>query len=79
MIQQHPDDLPAAIGEIVMRCLARPPDQRELKYLAAAYTDLLRLSEIGARQATPEAEPKLAAMIAVARIVMNLDEFITRD
>jgi hypothetical protein len=38
------------------------------------------LKEDESKPDTPRDEdPKLAAMIAVTRIVMNLDEFITRD
>lgn len=77
MIQQYPDDLPGAIDEIFLQCLARPATPQEREKLTIAYQDLVRLSATD--QTTTEAAPELLAMIAVARVVMNLDEFITRD
>lgn len=78
-IEQHPNELPAAIGEIFLRCLARKPVDQELAYVAAAYRDLLELAATRASQTETGADPRLAAMTAIVRIVMNLDEFITRD
>jgi hypothetical protein len=79
MHQKHADDVPSAIRETFMRCLSRPPAERELDYLTAAHADLCRLLEKGTAESKPAEDPNLAAMVAVARIVMNLDEFITRD
>lgn len=79
MWEQHRDDLPAATEEMFLRCFSRPPVPREQEYLNAAYADLLYLAE-NDQQKTKSAEPaQLTAMIQLARIVMNLDEFITRD
>ncbi|MGB0578755.1 MAG: DUF1549 and DUF1553 domain-containing protein [Limisphaerales bacterium] len=56
----------SAIREMFHRCLGRDPSGRELAALSKAHADLAALKEI---------DP----MIGLARIVMNLDEFITRD
>ena len=55
-----------AIREMFLRCLSREPSDRELDALIATHVDL---------KATRSIDP----MIGIARIVMNLDEFITRD
>jgi len=68
----HNDDK-TALREMFVRCLGREPDARELKHLTAALNDLedyRKASEQGA-----SAKP----LTALARIIMNLDEFITRD
>ncbi len=62
------DDPQKAVRELFLRCLNRPPEPQETQVLASAYQDFKRLSE----------QPELA-MVATARIVMNLDEFVTRD
>ncbi|MCA9051960.1 MAG: DUF1553 domain-containing protein, partial [Planctomycetaceae bacterium] len=62
-----------AIEVIVRRCLGRPPNESEMTALSGAYADLKRLSE------TTDGDSDHTALTAVARIVLNLDEFITRD
>ena len=57
-----------AIREIFRRCLSRDPGDQELSILENTYQDFVRTSQ------SPE-----AAMIATARVIMNLDEFITRE
>jgi hypothetical protein len=80
MVEQHPDDFSAAIDDLFLCCLGRRPEEQERSFLTSAWRDLLRLKEDESKPDTPRDEdPKLAAMIAVTRIVMNLDEFITRD
>ena len=79
MIEQHPGDVPAAVDDLFLRCLGRPPVDRERRYLTTAYQDLVRLHETEKLQGDSAERPDLAAMIEIARIVMNLDEFITRD
>jgi hypothetical protein len=80
MIEQHADDIPAAIDDLFLRCLGRRPVDQERNYLTTAYQDLIRLKEGERSQDTPaDEDPKVAATIAVTRIIMNLDEFITRD
>lgn len=64
----HADRIDDAIADLFLRCLARPPRASEIDTLRSAHDDFLRQSE--------NAE---AAMIATTRVVMNLDEFITRE
>lgn len=64
----HGDNVEAAISELYHRCLARDPRPDEVNTLRSAYTDFQKESP------APE-----AAMVATARVVMNLDEFVTRD
>jgi hypothetical protein len=78
MIELHRNDIPAAVNDLFQRCLGRRPVDRERSVLVAAYQDLVRLKEGEGKQDAPE-DARLAAMIAVTRIVMNLDEFITRE
>ncbi len=77
--KQHGADLSKAIYELYLRCLARHPTGAERGVLTTAYQDVVRLSkEQGGEGATDE-QAEVAAMTAVTRIIMNLDEFITRD
>lgn len=80
MAELHHDDISADIDDLFLQCLGRRPVDQERNYLVAAYRDLVRLKEGEGKQgAADDEDPKVAAMIAVTRIVMNLDEFITRD
>jgi hypothetical protein len=51
------------------QCMSRPPSPKELLTLRSLYDDQLELAR---------GDPALA-MVAVARVIMNLDEFITRE
>jgi hypothetical protein len=80
MIELHANDVSAAVDDLFQRCLGRRPVDQELNFLTAAYQDLVQLKEGERNQNTPaDKDPQVTAMIAVTRIVMNLDEFITRD
>ncbi|MFH1299518.1 MAG: PSD1 and planctomycete cytochrome C domain-containing protein [Planctomycetota bacterium] len=79
MDAQYPDDFPAAVQTMYLRCLSRPASEREQEFLSAAYADLLQLAETKTKDATQTDNPRLTAMVQMARIIMNLDEFITRD
>ncbi len=79
MIELHSDEISAAVDDLFLRCLGRQPVDQERNHLTAAYHDVLRLKEAENLKEISNEEPKLTAMIAVSRIVMNLDEFITRD
>ncbi len=79
MWEQHQDDLTAATEEMFLRCFSRPPAPREQDFLNAAYADLLFLAEKNPSKTEPKESAQQTAMIQLARIVMNLDEFITRD
>lgn len=70
------DTLAAAAGSVSERlqkaftlCLSRPPTGAELEALRRAYEDQLHLARGDSG----------LAMVATARIIMNLDEFITRE
>ncbi len=80
MIKQHPGNIPAAIDHLFLQCLGRPPADQERTCLTAAYQDLVRLKVGELNEDMPANEdPRVTAMIALARVVLNLDEFITRD
>ena len=63
------NDVARALGDGFTRCLSRPPTAAERQALHAAYDDQLKLTGGDAG----------LAMVTVARIIMNLDEFITRE
>ncbi|MCB1203621.1 MAG: DUF1553 domain-containing protein [Verrucomicrobiae bacterium] len=67
LTEAHRDDPDAAIEEIFHRCLGRDPEPAELDALRSAHADFLTSSD------------KERAYVATARVVMNLDEFITRE
>lgn len=79
MRKQHSADVPAAIQDMFMRCFSRTASEQELKYLGSAYADLLHLADTDKNKLKQSEPPSLIAMVQLARIVMNLDEFITRD
>ncbi len=79
MDEQYSDDFSAAVQTMYLRCLSRPASEREQEFLRAAYADLLQLAETKTKDTTQTDNPRLTAMVQVARIIMNLDEFITRD
>lgn len=64
----HEADIGSAIDELFLKCLSRLPDDSEKNTLLSSYEDFRNETD----------SPELA-MIATARVVMNLDEFITRD
>lgn len=70
------DSLEQAIQEIYLRCLGRPASEGELKTLTAAYDDLLLIDSSNDPAKKPQ---RHKAFTGIARVVMNLDEFITRD
>jgi hypothetical protein len=65
---RHGDDFAGAIHELYARCLSREPEREEIDTLRSLHHDFV--------QATGNDE---SAMIATARVVMNVDEFITRE
>lgn len=64
---KYGDRTEEALEELYRRCLGRRPERAELDTLLSAHADL---AQEGNRE---------AALVATARIVMNLDEFITRE
>ena len=74
LCEQHGEDIAAAVDD-----LGRRPVSQERSYLTAAFHDVQRLEQKQRGKDGSSEQIKIAAMTAVARIVMNLDEFITRD
>lgn len=62
-------DRESQIREGFESCMSREPSAAELKALISLYDDQLALAQGDNR----------AAMVATARVIMNLDEFITRE
>jgi hypothetical protein len=66
-------------------CLARPPEAEELSVLCRLYDELRRLCQkqpdAVAKLAGPKGArtPEAAAWVALARAIMNLDEFVNRE
>ena len=79
LCEQHGEDIAAAVDDLFQRCLGRRPVSQERSYLTAAFHDVQRLEQKERGKDGSSEKIKVAAMTAVARIVMNLDEFITRD
>jgi len=79
LIEVHSGDVSKSVDDLFQRCLGRLPADQERSYLRAAFQDVLGLKENETLDEESAEDAKVAAMIAVARIVMNLDEFITRD
>jgi hypothetical protein len=79
LCEQHPEDVSTAVDVLFRRCLARPPDQQERNSLMRAHEDLLHVIEVSEQDGWRKDSPQRLAMIALARIVMNLDEFVTRN
>ena len=70
----HGDDIDGAIRDLVRRCLNRELASGELETLKTAHRDFMELAE-----GSELSEDPGLAMIATARVVMNLNEFVTRD
>lgn len=80
--QQSPPD--AVLEQIFRRCLTRPPTTSEREKLLHYFQTQLTRFESGELNASellskPEASPKAAAWTALARVLLNLDEAITRQ
>src|SRR5262249_710872 len=69
-------------------CLARPPTAKEREVLSGLHRDLTALARSGGKEvarllgsdaiAVPD-RAEAAAWVALARALMNLDEFVTRE
>jgi hypothetical protein len=68
-LQALPGELDARLRHGFELCLGRPPLPAELQALRSHHDDQLRLAG---------GDPRLA-LVATARLIMNLDEFITRE
>jgi hypothetical protein len=75
------------VRQLFTRCLSRPPTQAELDRLAHFHevqSRLVKTSPFSARALTgmkdiDEASFEAATFVALARTLMNLDEFVTRE
>jgi hypothetical protein len=81
-------DAPARIERAFERCLAREPSRAELARLHIFYQVQLRLARanlenaariVNDRSVEASRVAETATLIVVARTVMNLDEFVTRE
>ena len=67
LLEKHGEKTEAAIVDLYERCLNRSPESSEVDTLLSAHADF-----------STESDPE-QALAATARVVLNLDEFITRD
>jgi len=67
LLEKHREKTDAAIADLYERCLNRAPEASEIDTLLSAHADF-------ATESDPE-----QALAATARVILNLDEFITRD
>jgi hypothetical protein len=80
-------DTKEKVRQLFTRCLSRPPTQGELDRLAHFHevqSRLVKASPFSARALTgmkeiDEANFEAATFVALARTLMNLDEFVTRE
>lgn len=68
VLKSHGKQIEPAIQDLFSRCLNRPPTSGELDSLISAHRDFLE-----------SAKSEEMAMIATTRVILNLDEFISRD
>jgi len=88
MLEEGPEEARARLHYAFRLCMGRAPRDRELDALEALLDDLTELYNeqpeealrfAGDYSTEAEAAPKEAAYMAVARALMNLDEFLTRE
>ncbi len=88
MTSEFPADKSARLQYAFQRCMSRRPTSEEFAQIETLYDEMLSQLEkdteaeaqlIGDRKLPSENRADTAAAIAVARIIMNLDEFVTRE
>ena len=91
VVQQGPKTVPERVRFAFRLCLSRGPNARETQQLSAFYNSQLARFRSGALDAaavalsdpTPKTQnldvPELAAWTSVARVLLNLDETITKE
>lgn len=80
IVKESPGEIDARIKHGFRLCLARDPDEFELARLTQLHGQLLQLYQADADAAEEMAgKPEQAAWTALARALMNLDEFVTRE
>ena len=65
----QPGEIDDRLHRGFVQCMSRPPAADELRALRSLYNDQLKLT----------GGDNTLAMVAVTRVIMNLDEFITRE
>jgi hypothetical protein len=86
-IRRHEPDVARRIDYAFRLCLAREPTTEEVSLLRRLYVDLAdqcrhhpeAAAKLLGKMKVDENVPETAAWTAVARTVMNLDEFVTRE
>ena len=85
VLREAPAGLAQRIEHAYAICLSRPPTARESERLTALYTQYLaKLDDATAAEwmpAPPDGVPlrEAAAWVGISRVLLNLDEFITRE
>lgn len=88
IIEEKSGSVQERIRHGVRLCVARDPSPRELERLSALYQELLSLAKskpeaaaqlVGKTKPAPADLPEAAAWVAIARTLLNLDEFVTRE
>jgi len=88
MMSTHPADITARLQYAFQLCMARRPTAEEFQQIESLYDEMLvqikqdpeaETQLIGDAKLPAENRAETAASIAVARIIMNLDEFVTRE
>jgi hypothetical protein len=88
MTGERADNAVERLQRTFERCLSRPPTTEETRRLHRLYQDYVHLVEqspavaaklIGGTGADPRQSTETAALIGVARTILNLDEFVTRE
>jgi hypothetical protein len=84
----HPADTAGRLTHAFRLCLARDPSSQESRRLAALHDELLALCRkypdesrrlLGDAHAKNADALASATWVAMARVIMNLDEFVTRE
>jgi len=80
VLDQGPEARDERLDYAFRLCVARPPGADERDQLAGFLADQLDSFQTAPEEAKQVAEtPELAAWTAVSRVLLNLDEFITRE
>jgi hypothetical protein len=89
VVDEGPADVNARAAEVFRRCVARSPDEVELKQITDFYQQQLKRFEDKKLDASAVASaagradkarlPELAAWTTVARSILNLDETVTKE
>jgi hypothetical protein len=76
------------IRRVFLRCLSREPSKAETHRLTQLYVEQMQLLNTqaenaaklaGEKDANAQSVQEIASMVALCRVIMNLDEFVTRE